>query len=896
MNSLFRFTFHAVALAAAAAALPLPLGANPPPVVLNYQGRVTANGLNLTGTAHFRFALVDGATGNTLWGNSAVQPHTGMPYDPVVLPVSNGLFSVRLGDTALPEMNALNAEVFAYYPDLRLRVWVQLPGEEPRQLAPDHRIVPPPTAHIAHTVPNGAITREKLDFAAVGRDQIDGAAVDGEKLAPGAVGTAHLAAGAVTTAALAPGAITADRLASGAVGASQLAAGAVSASKLAAGAVTAAKFDPALGFGFTNSVVSWGEYGQGVGTAPALPAGRRYIAVAAGANHALALRDDGRVFAWGNNESGQIEVPALPAGLTYLAIGAGGAHSLAFRSDGQIVGWGANHHGQANPPDLPPGTGVIAFAAGDGTSYALTDAGTIVAFGRSNKGQLDVPALPPGTQYIAVAAGFDHAVAIRSDGVAVAWGDNTFGQCWVPFPSPGRRYVSVAASIDHTIGVLDDGTVVWAASFFAIYPPPPAPPGTKYISVALGYNNNGLALRDDGAVVAWESPAITGSDLITLAPTAPAEAISAFGHTAVALLRQGLRASGTLAVDGLHSSSPVSIGRPAGTAATAMLEVGGDVRLHGGAVRLQTQFGTHPFPEAFIAPGANFGHHLHFHYPPAEGLRVWQSGRASIGAMSPTPPAFPLEVAGRLRSRGENVGETAGLWLATKLVNGAPNNRAFVGLRDADAVGFSVDGAWNLLVHGNGSTVLGAPNEGASPHRLDVNGTARVRGDFLLNGRGGGWGNNGGAGRALVDGGPASGPNSISGGGLFINFSNDFGRVVIGSNVTVLGTVTQTSDLRLKRDIAPLPDPRAKLASLHGVSFAWADPGAGGGAGRQIGLLAQEVEAAFPELVATDGAGHKAVAYQNLVPVLLEAIKAQQAELDALRAAVVELRQLVSDP
>ena len=44
---------------------------------------------------------------------------------------------------------------------------------------------------------------------------------------------------------------------------------------------------------------------------------------------------------------------------------------------------------------------------------------------------------------------------------------------------------------------------------------------------------------------------------------------------------------------------------------------------------------------------------------------------------------------------------------------------------------------------------------------------------------------------------------------------------------------------------------------------------------KQIGLIAQEVELIYPELVATDTKGYKSVNYVKLVPVLIEAIKEQ---------------------
>ena len=48
---------------------------------------------------------------------------------------------------------------------------------------------------------------------------------------------------------------------------------------------------------------------------------------------------------------------------------------------------------------------------------------------------------------------------------------------------------------------------------------------------------------------------------------------------------------------------------------------------------------------------------------------------------------------------------------------------------------------------------------------------------------------------------------------------------------------------------------------------------------RQIGLIAQDVESIIPEVVHTDSEGYKSLAYDKMVPVLIEAIKEQQREL-----------------
>lgn len=101
-------------------------------------------------------------------------------------------------------------------------------------------------------------------------------------------------------------------------------------------------------------------------------------------------------------------------------------------------------------------------------------------------------------------------------------------------------------------------------------------------------------------------------------------------------------------------------------------------------------------------------------------------------------------------------------------------------------------------------------------------------------------------------------------------------RLTIDSdgNVIVNGQTVHASDERLKRDVEPLDGALDGLASIRGVSYAWKDPGRN--SGREIGVLAQEVEAAFPELVHEAKDGTKHVAYEKLSAVLIEAVKELQ--------------------
>jgi hypothetical protein len=106
-------------------------------------------------------------------------------------------------------------------------------------------------------------------------------------------------------------------------------------------------------------------------------------------------------------------------------------------------------------------------------------------------------------------------------------------------------------------------------------------------------------------------------------------------------------------------------------------------------------------------------------------------------------------------------------------------------------------------------------------------------------------------------------------------------------NLWVNGTFGQ-SDARLKEDVQPLTDVLPRLTGIRGVTFNWRDEQTHP-AGQQVGLLAQEVQQAFPELVGEDSQGYLSVAYGKLTAVLLTAIQEQQREIEALRERVAAL-------
>lgn len=118
----------------------LPLAAQVPQA-LNYQGRVAVNGAAFTGTGQFLFALVDGE-GTVHWNSHATAT--------TPVSVANGLYSVRLGDTTLPNMAAVPSAIFSNA-DLRLRVLFNDGVNGLQILTPDQRLAPVGYAHRAAT-------------------------------------------------------------------------------------------------------------------------------------------------------------------------------------------------------------------------------------------------------------------------------------------------------------------------------------------------------------------------------------------------------------------------------------------------------------------------------------------------------------------------------------------------------------------------------------------------------------------------------------------------------------------------------------------------------------------------------------------------------------------------
>jgi hypothetical protein len=126
---------------------------------------------------------------------------------------------------------------------------------------------------------------------------------------------------------------------------------------------------------------------------------------------------------------------------------------------------------------------------------------------------------------------------------------------------------------------------------------------------------------------------------------------------------------------------------------------------------------------------------------------------------------------------------------------------------------------------------------------------------------------------------------------------NQVFSVQAGGAVYGTGAYHNLSDARYKTQVQPFPHALDTILALQGVTFEWDRERWSSYSfpeGRQVGFIAQEVEIVLPELVHTDKEGRKSVAYSNVVPVLVEAVKQQQKQIAAQQTENAELKAILT--
>jgi hypothetical protein len=177
-----------------------------------------------------------------------------------------------------------------------------------------------------------------------------------------------------------------------------------------------------------------------------------------------------------------------------------------------------------------------------------------------------------------------------------------------------------------------------------------------------------------------------------------------------------------------------------------------------------------------------------------------------------------------------------------------------------------------MRIDASGNVGIGTTTPG---RKLDVNGTILLSGSFPNV-----EGSTNLSLTAIADNTGTLGFNTVTGNFLLT-------RMTIANNGNITGTYGNyhvASDIRLKKDVVTIPDALEKVLLLRGVNYRWKD--GSDNESLQMGMIAQEVEKVIPQVVHTtdDEMKTKAIEYQYLVGLLVEATKEQQTQAEQLKA------------
>ena len=132
----------------------------------------------------------------------------------------------------------------------------------------------------------------------------------------------------------------------------------------------------------------------------------------------------------------------------------------------------------------------------------------------------------------------------------------------------------------------------------------------------------------------------------------------------------------------------------------------------------------------------------------------------------------------------------------------------------------------------------------------------------------------------------------LNGGNVGIGTGSPSYTLQVNGSVAGTSAYVNLSDKRYKQNISPITNALSKVEQLDGVMFDWnknIDKTLKLDDKRHLGVLAQDVEKIVPEVVSTEANGRKSVAYTDLVPLLIEAIKEQQNQINDLQQQVKQL-------
>ena len=117
------------------------------------------------------------------------------------------------------------------------------------------------------------------------------------------------------------------------------------------------------------------------------------------------------------------------------------------------------------------------------------------------------------------------------------------------------------------------------------------------------------------------------------------------------------------------------------------------------------------------------------------------------------------------------------------------------------------------------------------------------------------------------------------------------GNLLIAGNITAY----YSSDITLKDNVRPIENALFKVKQLSGIHFTWNEKAeqAEQEKGEDVGLIAQDVQKVLPEIVQIRKNGTLAIQYEKVVPLLVEAIKDQQKQIEELKSVSLGYKKLL---
>ena len=168
---------------------------------------------------------------------------------------------------------------------------------------------------------------------------------------------------------------------------------------------------------------------------------------------------------------------------------------------------------------------------------------------------------------------------------------------------------------------------------------------------------------------------------------------------------------------------------------------------------------------------------------------------------------------------------------------GSDADNSYIQSFDSNTLQLNSIGTNNVIIAKSGGSV-GIGVAPSSTYKLDVTGNTRITGTLLTTGA--------------------------------INSQGDI-------------TAFYSSDERLKANIKPITSALDKIDNISGVEYDWDTVLQDTHTGHDFGVIAQEIEQVLPEAVVTRDNGYKAVNYDKIIPLLLQAIKELKEEVRSLK-------------